>query len=248
MTTFSYQTSKNPKLPYDLRIPPRAKHIIAGELKHDATLAADIDVNRFGRRFRAHFSAVKEHFVAEKVFFHDTEAALGAGLIALRKPDGRAEAVCLTGELVQEVGFALTSDSMAEIAATQNQHVTLGCQVHGGVVTTFPNVAEAAQLRDALACDGIALEWERLWSRERRTLVADTQKHVVMLRERLACETAIREAKTSTRPHIVDGLLAAKADKRPRDADSRCLVPLVEEHDRCGSIGQRLVVDLDAVV
>jgi hypothetical protein len=48
MTTFSYQTSKNPKLPYDVRIPPCAKHIIAGELKHDASLAADIDVNHFG--------------------------------------------------------------------------------------------------------------------------------------------------------------------------------------------------------
>ena len=37
-----------------MRIPPRAKHIIAGELKHDATLAADIDINRFGLLFNKH--------------------------------------------------------------------------------------------------------------------------------------------------------------------------------------------------
>ena len=115
------------------------------------------------------------------------------------------------------------------------------------MVTTFPDVAEAAQLRDAFPCNRIALERERCWSGEWSTLVADTQKHVIMLRERLACETAIREAKTSTPPDIVDGLLAAKAEKRPRDADSRCLVPLVEEHDGCGSIGERLVVDLDTI-
>ena len=42
--------------PYDVRIPPRAKHIIAGERKHDATLAADIDINRFGRRCWAELS------------------------------------------------------------------------------------------------------------------------------------------------------------------------------------------------
>ena len=31
-----------------MRVCPGAKDIIAGEFKHDATLAADIDVNRFG--------------------------------------------------------------------------------------------------------------------------------------------------------------------------------------------------------
>jgi hypothetical protein len=46
-----YQTSKIPKSPNNVRIRPRTKHIIASELKHDAALAAYIDVDCFGRRF-----------------------------------------------------------------------------------------------------------------------------------------------------------------------------------------------------
>ena len=95
------------------------------------------------------------------------------------------------------------------------------------MVTTFPNVAEAAQLRDALAGNRVLVKRERLWSRERRTLVADTQKHVVVLRERLACETAIREAKTSMCPDIVDGLLPAQTNAVPRHRDTRFFVRLV---------------------
>ena len=57
MITFTQRTSKYPESPYDVRIPPGAKHIIPVELKHDAAFAADIDVNRFGRRCWAEFSA-----------------------------------------------------------------------------------------------------------------------------------------------------------------------------------------------
>ena len=53
------QTSRNPKLPHDVRICPGAKNIIAGELKHDAVLAADIDINGFGRRLWAELSTQK---------------------------------------------------------------------------------------------------------------------------------------------------------------------------------------------
>jgi hypothetical protein len=57
MTTFPQRASKNPKLPHDMRIRPSAMNIIPSELKHDATLTADIDVNRFGKRFWAELSA-----------------------------------------------------------------------------------------------------------------------------------------------------------------------------------------------
>jgi hypothetical protein len=59
MTTFPQRASKNPKLPHDMRIRPSAKNIIPSELKHDATLTADINVNRFGKRLWAELSAQK---------------------------------------------------------------------------------------------------------------------------------------------------------------------------------------------
>jgi hypothetical protein len=59
MTTFPQRASKNPKLPHDMRMCPSAKNIIAGELKHVATLAADIDINCFGQRLWADISTHK---------------------------------------------------------------------------------------------------------------------------------------------------------------------------------------------
>ena len=115
------------------------------------------------------------------------------------------------------------------------------------MVTAFPDVAEAAQLRDALAGNRVLVKWERLRPRERVSLVADTQKHVVVLSERLACETAIRETNTSTCPDIVDWLLAAQTNAVPRHRDTCFFVRLVQEQYGRGSIGEGLVIDLDAI-
>jgi hypothetical protein len=59
MTTFPQRASKNPNLPHDVCIRPSAKNIIPSELKHDATLTADINVNRFGQRLWAELSTQK---------------------------------------------------------------------------------------------------------------------------------------------------------------------------------------------